>query len=282
MAASRPAPCLGWDWSRPLVMGIVNVTPDSFSGDGRVDPAAAAARAYSAVQAGADLIDLGAESTRPGAAPVTPDEEIARLLPVLRRLRDLPVPVSVDTRHAATMRAVLDEGARIINDISALEDDAESLPLVAAAGCPVVLMHKQGQPQTMQKAPVYADVVAEVAAYLARRRAACIAAGVAAANIILDPGIGFGKTPDHNLALLAALPEIAALGSPLLLGVSRKSLIGHLSGEADAGQRLGGSLALGIYCVERGAHILRVHDVAETVQALRVWQGLQAVALSGR
>lgn len=276
----RPPPLLGWDWSRPLVMGIVNLTPDSFSGDGLLNARQAAEQARGMAAAGADLIDLGAESTRPGAAPVSSAQEIDRLLPVLELLTGLPVPVSVDTRRAATMRAALAAGARIINDVSALEDDPESPGVVAAAACPVVLMHKQGQPATMQQQPAYGDVVAEVHAYLAARRDACLKAGIRPENIILDPGIGFGKTPDHNLALVRALPRLQDLGCAILLGVSRKSVIGHLAGQPDPARRLGGSLALGLYGVMQGARILRVHDVAETVQALRVWQALQAVAYS--
>lgn len=257
-------------------MGIVNVTDDSFSGDGlKGDAAAAIAQARAQVAAGADLIDLGAESTRPGAAPVAPEQEIARLLPVLEGLRDLGVPISVDTRHAATMRAVLAAGAAMINDISALEDDPDSLAVVAEAGCPVVLMHKQGSPQTMQQAPQYQDVVAEVHAYLAGRIAACAAAGIARRRIVLDPGFGFGKTVAHNVALLRALPRFHDLGCPLLVGLSRKSTIGALAGEPDPARRLPGSLAAALHAAALGgARILRVHDVAETVQALKVWQGI--------
>lgn len=288
--AGRP-PKLAWrggslDWSRVYVMGIVNVTADSFSGDGllaKEGPAAAIAQARAMVAAGADLIDLGAESTRPGALPVSPEVEIARLLPVLEGLKDLrsdsgPVPVSVDTRNAATMRAVLQSGAAIINDISALEHDADSLAVVAQASCPVVLMHKQGDPQTMQQAPRYGDVVAEVHDYLSRRIAACAAAGIPRARIILDPGIGFGKTLEHNLALLReGLARLHDLGCPLLVGVSRKSMIGALTGETVAARRMPGSLAAALWAVEKGgAQILRVHDVAETVQALKVWQALKA------
>ncbi|HLT78378.1 MAG TPA: dihydropteroate synthase [Ferrovibrio sp.] len=264
------------DWSRPYVMGIVNVTADSFSGDGlNTDAQAAIARARQMVADGADLIDLGAESTRPGAQPVSADEEIARLLPVLEGLRDLAIPVSVDTRHAATMRAALQAGAAIINDISALEDDPGSLAAVAGAQCPVVLMHKQGDPQTMQVAPRYDDVVAEVHDYLAGRIKACEAAGIARQRIILDPGIGFGKTLEHNLALLRdGLAALRNLGCALLVGVSRKSMIGALTGERDPARRVAGSLAAGLRAVQQGAHILRVHDVPETVQALRVWRGI--------
>lgn len=254
---SSPAGGRVLDWSRPYVMGIVNVTADSFSGDGLLktdraaDTAAAISQARRFVADGADLVDLGAESTRPGAQPVSADEEIARLLPVLDRLKDLGVPVSVDTRHAATMRAALAAGAAIVNDISALEDDPESLGVVAEVQCPVVLMHKQGDPQTMQVSPRYDDVVAEVCRYLAGRIAACEAAGIPRSRIILDPGFGFGKNLEHNLALLReGLAVLHELGCPLLVGVSRKSMIGGLSGEGDASRRMPGSLAAALWAVE--------------------------------
>ncbi|WP_428245953.1 dihydropteroate synthase [Ferrovibrio sp.] len=271
-------PMLGWDWSRPIVMGIVNATDDSFSGDGLGAAAdAAIAQARAMVAQGADVIDIGAESTRPGAAAIAPEAEIARLLPVLEGLRNLARPISIDTRHAATMRAVLRAGAAIINDISALEDDPAALGVVAGSDCAVVLMHKQGQPTSMQQAPSYEDVVAEVLDYLRRRIAACEAAGIARARLIVDPGIGFGKTPAHNLALMRALPRFGALGCPVLLGVSRKSFIGHLTGETVPTMRIPGSVAAALWGAAHGAHILRVHDVDKTVQALRVWQGLEGV-----
>lgn len=265
-------------------MGIVNVTDDSFSGDGLLrkgqpgDAQAAIQQARAQVAAGADLIDLGAESTRPGAAPVTPSQEIDRLVPVLDGLRDLEkdgkrVPISVDTRNAATMRACAAAGAAIINDISALEG-AGSLEAAAQSGLPVVLMHMQGEPGSMQAAPHYRDVVAEVQDYLAARVAACISAGIPQAKIILDPGIGFGKTVEHNLALLRHLDRFADLGCPLLIGVSRKSFLKAVTGAAEPAQRLPGSLAAGLWSVGQGANILRVHDVAETVQALKAWQAI--------
>lgn len=263
--------------NRPLVMGIVNLTDDSFSGDGlRGDPARAIAQARAQAAAGADIIDLGAESTRPGARPIAPEQEIARLLPVLEGLRGLGVPVSVDTRHAATMRAAARAGAALINDVMALEGEG-SLAAAAESGLPMVLMHMQGEPGSMQSAPRYGDVVAEVRQYLAGRIAACAAAGIPRGKIILDPGIGFGKTHAHNVALLRSLPALAELGCPILIGVSRKSLIGHLSAEADPARRLAGSLAAALYAARQGARILRVHDVAETVQAMRVWRGLDGV-----
>lgn len=256
-------------------MGIVNVTDDSFSGDGlNGDPAAAIARGRAMAEAGAGIIDLGAESTRPGAVPVTPEQEIARLLPVLAGLRDLGLPLSVDTRNAATMRAVAAAGAGIINDISALEGEG-SLAAAAASDLPVVLMHMQGEPGSMQQAPRYDDVVAEVHAYLSGRIAACEAAGIPRGRIILDPGIGFGKTVEHNVALLRSLGRFHDLGCPLLVGVSRKSMIGALADEPAPARRLPGSLAAALWAARQGAAILRVHDVAETVQALRVWQAIE-------
>lgn len=269
------APICGLDWSRPYVMGIVNVTEDSFSGDGlKNDPSAAIAQARAMVAAGADLIDLGAESTRPGAAVVTPEQEIARLLPVLAGLNDIGVPISVDTRNAATMRAAAQAGAAILNDISALEGPG-SLAATAESGLPVILMHMQGEPGTMQQAPRYHDVVTDVHAYLGQRIAVCMAAGIAREKIVIDPGIGFGKTVEHNLSLLRHLDRFADLHCPLLIGVSRKSFIGALTGERDASRRVAGSVAAGLWAVEKGgAHILRVHDVAETVQALKTWRGI--------
>lgn len=263
-------------------MGIVNVTDDSFSGDGlKGDTAAAIARARQMVEQGADIIDLGAESTRPGAAPVSPEQEIARLLPVIEGLKDLQIPLSVDTRHAATMRAAAKAGAALINDISALEGEG-GLAAAAETGLPVVLMHMQGEPGSMQQAPHYVDVVAEVYDYLKHRVAACEAAGIPRAKIILDPGIGFGKTPAHNLSLLRATATFRYLGCALLVGVSRKSFIGAVSGEKDATRRLPGSLAAGLWALSQGANILRVHDVAETAQALKIWRGIQDAPVTAR
>lgn len=261
---------------RPLVMGIVNVTDDSFSGDGlQGDTAAAIAQARAMAAAGADIIDLGAESTRPGAAPVSFQQEIHRLVPVIEALRrELPQTLlSVDTRNAGTMRAAAVAGAHLINDISALEGEG-SLDAVLRTGLPVVLMHMQGQPGSMQQAPQYDDVTAEVRDYLAGRIAACRAAGLPRDRILIDPGIGFGKTVDHNLNLLQRLQAFRLLGYPLLVGVSRKSFIGAIAREADAQRRLPGSIAAALWATQQGAKILRVHDVPETVQALEVWQAM--------
>ena len=259
----------------PLVMGIVNVTPDSFSGDG-VPPAAAIAQGQAMLGAGADILDIGGESTRPGAAPVPPEDEIARILPVIEALAPLG-PVSVDTRNAATMQAALAAGARIVNDVSALRHDPAAAGVVAAAAAPAVLMHMRGDdPRSMQAGIHYDDVVLAVARHLDARLAAAAAAGIPRDRIALDPGIGFGKTGDHNLALLRRLPILAGLGCPILVGVSRKAFIGRLSGTAEPARRVPGSLAAALFAAERGAAILRVHDVAETVAALRVWRACRA------
>lgn len=262
---------------RPLVMGIVNVTDDSFSGDGlKGDSAAAIDQAKAMAAAGADIIDLGAESTRPGAAPVSFQQEIQRLVPVIETLRrDAPqLLLSVDTRNAATMRAVSVAGAHLINDISALSGEG-SLGAAIRSGLPVVLMHMQGEPGSMQQSPRYDDAVAEVRDYLAQRIAACRAAGLSRERILIDPGIGFGKSVDHNLTLLQRLQALRVLGYPLLVGVSRKSFIGAVAREPEAQRRLPGSVAAALWAAQQGAAILRVHDVRETVQALDVWRAMQ-------
>ena len=263
----------GLTFDRAHVMGILNVTPDSFSDGGRhASPAQAAAAARAMAAAGASLIDIGGESTRPRAAPVPLAQELARVAPVLDALAGGGLALSIDTRKAAVMRRALAAGARLVNDVSALTHDPEALPVVAASGCPVVLMHAQGTPQTMQDAPVYGDVLLDVYDWLAARIDACVAAGVERSRIIVDPGIGFGKTLAHNLALLQGLSLFHGLGCPLLLGASRKQMIATLSG--DAGDRLGGSLALALAGLAQGVQILRVHDVAATVQAVRVRQAV--------
>lgn len=269
----QPAPFAGLPADRPLLMGIVNVTPDSFSDGGRHAGATAAiAAGHAMLEAGADIIDIGGESTRPGAAPVTAEQEIARILPVVRELAKA-APVSIDTRHAWTMRAAMDAGAEVINDISALRHDPEALALVARSEAPVVLMHMPGtDPATMQSLADYGDVAVEVAAFLRERIAACEAAGIPRGRIAVDPGIGFGKTLDHNLALIDRLPLIAALGCRVVLGASRKRFIGTLSGVEEASQRVPGSLAAALAGAARGASVLRVHDVAETAQAIAVWR----------
>ncbi len=267
----------GLTFERPRIMGILNVTPDSFSDGGRHDdPAVAVEAGERMVAEGADILDVGGESTRPGAEPVPLEVELARVLPVIQRLAARGHCVSVDTRHSAVMVRALDAGAAIVNDVSALTGEPSSLPLVARRGAPVVLMHMRGEPQTMQQQTHYEDVVAEVLAYLGQRLAACRAAGLGDDRLCIDPGIGFAKTQAHNLALLAATERFAALGVALLIGVSRKAFIGRLSRDEPPEGRLPGSLAAGLAAVRRGAHILRVHDVAETAQALRVWQAIEA------
>ncbi|HYZ23040.1 MAG TPA: dihydropteroate synthase [Rhodopila sp.] len=255
-------------------MGILNVTPDSFSDGGlRADPEEAIRDGLLLAAEGADIIDIGGESTRPGAAPVPSEVEQARILPVVRAL-SASIPVSVDTRHAATMRAALDAGARIINDVSGLTHDPAAAPLVTERGCPVVLMHMRGTPATMNTHARYQDVIAEVRAELGARVDAALAAGIAPEAIVLDPGIGFAKHAEHSLAILRGLPTLASLGYPLLVGVSRKRFIGTLADEPEPARRLGGSLAAGLFAIANGASVLRVHDVRETIQAIRVWQVL--------
>lgn len=263
------------DLSRPAVMGVLNLTPDSFSGDGLasdVDRACACAQAQQV--AGAALIDIGGESTRPGAARVSVDEELQRVLPAIKRLApQLRVPISIDTRHAQVMRAAVAAGAGLINDVAALREPG-ALQAAADLGVPVVLMHMQGEPGTMQQAPRYVDVVAEVVGFLEARVAACERAGIARRQLLLDPGFGFGKTVEHNLALLRALPRLAQAGLPVVVGLSRKSLIGALTGAAVT-NRLGGSIALALLAAQRGARLLRVHDVEPTVQALAMLEAVQ-------
>jgi dihydropteroate synthase len=255
----------GW----PLVMGILNTTPDSFSDGGRhlaADTALAAAAEMAA--AGADIIDVGAESTRPGAAAVSEACELARLAPLWPGLAALPVPLSVDTRKSAVMAAGLAAGAAIINDVSALTHDAAAAAVVAGAGAWAVLMHHQGTPATMQAAPRYDDVLLDVFDWLEGRIAAAVAAGIPRERLIIDPGIGFGKTAAHNLALVRGLALLHGLGLPILFGASRKSLISHVAGDVPVDQRLPGSLALALAAAGQGVQLLRVHDVAATVQAL--------------
>ena len=256
-------------------MGVVNVTPDSFSDGGQyLDPASALAHARQLLAEGADVIDIGGESTRPGAAPVSEDAELARILPLLEALRDAPVPISVDTRRARVMREALLAGASMINDVEALESPG-ALDAVAASDCAICLMHKKGDPATMQRDPQYADVVAEVKEYLAARIAAAEQAGIARDRIVIDPGFGFGKTPAHNLDLLRRLDEFRSLGVAVAAGWSRKSTLGVITGKPVA-ERLAASVAASLLAAQHGANILRVHDVAETKDALAVWQALRA------
>jgi dihydropteroate synthase len=254
---------------RPLVMGIVNVTPDSFSDGGRfLDPVAAVAQARRLVEEGADLIDIGAESSRPGADVVVSKEEVRRLMPVLEAVRELPIPISVDTMKPEVMRAAIAGGASMINDINALRSPG-ALEAVAAFDVGVCLMHMQGEPRSMQQAPRYDDVVAEVKAFLAGRIAAAQAHGIARERIVVDPGFGFGKTVEHNFELLRNLDRIAELGLPVMAGWSRKSTLGTITGRSATG-RLAASVAAALLAVQHGARIVRVHDVAATRDALAV------------
>lgn len=256
--------------SRPLIMGIINATPDSFSGDGlALDVGRALAQARAFVEDGADILDIGGESTRPGATPVGVEEEIRRVVPLIQALRELDVPLSIDSFKPQVMRAALSAGATLINDINALRAPG-ALELAAASDAAVCLMHMQGTPQTMQDNPAYQDVVAEVGAFLAERSAACLAAGIARERIVIDPGFGFGKTPGHNLQLLHGLDRLVASGHPVLVGLSRKSLLGKLTGRK-VSERVAASVAAAIAAVARGAAIVRVHDVAATRDALAVW-----------
>jgi dihydropteroate synthase len=261
---------------RPLVMGIVNTTPDSFSDGGdHFDRDAAIARGLEQLADGADILDIGGESTRPGSAPVPPDEERRRVVPVIEALAKAGAVVSIDTRHADTMKAALDAGASIVNDITALTGPG-SLDLVSSRGVSAVLMHMQGEPKTMQANPHYDNAPQEIADYLARRIAACEAAGIARAKLSVDPGIGFGKSVAHNAQILARIDVLRELGVAVLIGVSRKSFLGALSKGEKPKDRLPGSLAAGLAAVARGADILRVHDVAPTIQALKVWRAIES------
>ena len=268
---------------QPQVMGIVNVTPDSFSDGGRFADAPAAAEAGAQMAAdGAAIIDVGGESTRPGARMIWEGDEIVRIAPVIRQLAGGGVAVSADTRKADVMTAAVEAGARMVNDVSALTYDERSASVVAASGVPVVLMHHKGPPETMQDDPHYDDVLVEVYLWLEERIGAAVEGGIAREKILVDPGFGFGKKLAHNLELMNSLALFHSLGCPIVLGASRKRTIGALSNEAPADRRLGGSIAFALKAVEQGVQILRVHDVFETVQALRVWRGLRDQALTPR
>jgi dihydropteroate synthase len=257
----------------PILMGVLNVTPDSFSDGGDfLSPERAVARAATMLDEGAQIIDVGGESTRPGSDPVSPEEEARRVVPVIREiLAELPdAIVSVDTYRSGTAEAALEAGARIVNDVTALRGDPRLVDVVAGARCPVILMHMLGEPKTMQRAPRYGDVVREVRDFLAGRAGRAVAAGVEEVNIILDPGIGFGKTLEHNLALLNNLDSIVELGFPVLVGASRKSFIGKITGVEEARERVPGTVAANVIAYERGATFFRVHDVRANREALAV------------
>ena len=269
------------DLRRPRVMGILNVTPDSFSDGGRFfDASFALDHALAMVAAGADLIDVGGESTRPGAAAVDLDDELSRVIPVIGALAaELTVPVSVDTSKPEVMRAGVAAGAGLINDVRALRAPG-ALRAAADLGVPVCLMHMQGEPRSMQAAPVYDDVVADVRGFLARRMDDCVRSGIRRDRLIVDPGFGFGKTLAHNLRLLARLRDLETLGAPILVGISRKSMLGTITGR-DTPLRLSASLAAALIAVQRGAQIVRVHDVAETVDALEVLEAVRRADMGG-
>lgn len=265
---------------QPQLMAILNATPDSFSNNGQ---ASTAEDGFTAAEAGAAILDIGGESTRPGARQVWEGDEIERVVPLVQRLAAGGAAVSVDTRKAGVMEAAIAAGATLVNDVSALGWDQRSAEVVAKAGVPVVLMHHQGSPETMQEAPSYArGALVEVFLWLEERIASAVDAGIARDLIIVDPGIGFGKSVAHNLELMNGLAAFHALGCPLLVGASRKRTIGALHNEAPADSRLGGSVTLAIKAAEQGAHLIRAHDVYETVQALRIWRGLRDQALTPR
>ena len=265
---------LSVDLSVPRVMGILNVTPDSFSDGGRfVVPDDALVQAERMIAEGADILDIGGESTRPGAAAVSLDEEMARVLPLIERVAaEFDVPVSIDTSKPQLMRAAVAAGAAMINDVSALRAPG-AVAVVAALGVPVCLMHMQGEPRTMQAAPQYDDVLADVIRFLGDRVTVCVAAGIARERLLIDPGFGFGKTLQHNLALLRGLGQFRQLGLPILVGISRKSMLGAITGKP-VGERQTASVAAALMAVERGARIVRVHDVAAMVDALRLWRAV--------
>ncbi len=261
------------DLRRPLVMGIVNITPDSFSDGGKnFDPAAAVQHAHRLVEEGADLLDLGAESTRPGATALPLEEEWSRLHPVLEALRDIPVPISVDTYKPEVMRAALGLGASMINDVYGFRFDG-AIEAVVENDCALCIMHMQRDPRTMQAAPQYDDVVSEVTAFLSERAMVLTEAGVDLTRLLIDPGFGFGKTVVQNYGLLRRLEELQSIGLPVLVGLSRKNMIGAITGKPVA-ERSSASVFAAIEAARRGARILRVHDVAETVDALKVWQAI--------
>jgi len=254
---------------RPLIMGIVNVTPDSFSDGGLLaTPQAAIAHALRLIEEGADILDIGGESTRPGAQPVTVAQELERILPVLEGLRSAGVPLSVDTRKPEVMRQAIHAGASMVNDISALEAEG-ALEAVAASDVAVCLMHKRGEPQFMQQNPQYNDIVAEVRGYLAGRIAVAQAHGIPLERLLVDPGFGFGKSLEHNLALLRQMERFAELGVPLLVGLSRKSMLGKITGR-EINDRLPASIVAAVLALQKGAQVLRVHDVAATRDAIQI------------
>ena len=266
------------DRRRPLVMGVLNITPDSFSDGGRfADPSQAVAAALAMVADGADLIDVGGESTRPGSLPIDAVEQIRRVAPVITTIRrQSTVTLSIDTTKGAVASAALDAGANVVNDISAGRDDSAMLPLIAQRRAPVILMHMQGTPATMQLNPSYSDVVSEVSAFLRERSKAAASCGIDPADVLLDPGIGFGKTLEHNLALLRHANQLAQIGQPLVIGTSRKAFIAKITGEGPAGDRLLGTAATVAWSITNGAAVVRVHDVGPIVRVVRMIQAIRA------
>ena len=274
----KPAPLTfaGLLLDRPRLMGVVNVTPDSFSDGGDfLDPSIAIQHGKSLIEAGADILDIGGESTRPGSKPISSDEECRRILPVIEGLVDAGVLISVDTRHAAVMRQAIAAGAHIVNDVTALTGDPESVEVCAEAGVDVVLMHMQGEPGTMQDNPHYDDAALDIVEDMQARLLELQAAGIPTSRVAVDPGIGFGKNLEHNLRILSHIDAFHALGVPLVLGVSRKSFISKIDRNADPKDRIAGSIAAAIAGWDRGVQIYRVHDVAETRQALAVWRAIE-------
>ena len=260
------------DWKKPIIQGVLNVTPDSFSDGGEnADLEQAILHARQMMDAGADIIDIGGETTKPGAKPVSIADEKSRVLPAIERIAPLNIPLSIDSRNAGVMKSAILAGAHIINDVSALSHDPLSLEVVKDENVPVVLMHSQGSPDTMQDNPVYEHVLLDIYDYLESRINLCIEAGIEKNKIIVDPGIGFGKTVEHNLAIINGLAIFHGLGVPLLLGTSRKSFIGTIAGEGVAAKRVPGSIASMLLCLEQGAQIARVHDVEQSKQAISIW-----------
>ena len=274
--ATLPKAFAGIALDRPRLVGVVNVTPDSFSDGGRfLDPAVAIEQGLRLVEQGAAMLDIGGESTRPGAAATPAEEQLRRVLPVIEGLAACGAPLSIDTRSARVMRAAVAAGAALVNDISALAHDPEALDAVAGLGCPVIQMHMRGDPATMREKPHYDDVVGEVTAELAARIAACEGAGIARDRICIDPGLGFAKASAHNEAVLRGLAAFHALGCPIMVGASRKGLVRAVKRSAAPGERLAASIAAALIAAEAGVQLLRVHDVAETAQALAVWQAVR-------
>lgn len=263
------------NWNKPVIQGVLNVTPDSFSDGGEFeDSEKSVVHAKYMIGAGADIIDIGGETTKPGAAPVSIEDEKERVLPVIEKLADLDIPISIDSRNSGVMLDAVKSGAHIINDVSALEHDPQSINTLKELEVPVILMHAQGSPENMQDNPHYDNVVLDIYDYLKSRIEYCLSAGIVKNNIIVDPGIGFGKTLDHNLQLLANISLFHGLGVPLLIGVSRKSFIGKVTAEEIASKRVPGSIAAAQVCLDQGVQIVRVHDVEEASQAISIWNAI--------